>query len=81
MVDLKLLEDTIKKKGLKLNYIAQEMHITRYTLRNKLDGIYEFTASEMSALKTILRLTQSEFRHIFFATESELNSRYQEVNE
>lgn len=74
MVDRYMLEKVLKDSGLKRDYIAEQLGITRYSLLRKVKGDSEFTASELAALKNVLRLTQGSFRRIFFASESELNS-------
>lgn len=74
MVDLKLLAETIDESGLKREYIAGKVGITREGLWNKISGRTEFTASELAALKDVLSLSNARFRRIFFATERECNS-------
>jgi len=74
MVDLNMLNTAIKESGLRRDYIADRLGITRVSLYNKLEGVTEFTASELAGMKDVLHLTQAVFRRIFFASESELNS-------
>ena len=71
MVDLGLLKEFIRESGLKLQTIADLLRITYQSLWVKLKGQTEFTASEMMALKDVLRLNQSQFMRIFFAKKRE----------
>ena len=79
MVDLKLLVQTIDDSGIKRENIAKDAGLTREGLWNKLSGRTEFTASEMAAVKNTLRLSNTRFRRIFFATEREYNSHNEET--
>lgn len=78
MVDLNLLAKTIEDSGMKQKHIAQQIGLTREGLWNKVKGRTEFTASELSALKVTLGLSNARFRRIFFATDGELNSHQEE---
>ena len=79
MIDLKLLDDTIKNSGITKEHIARQLDITRHGLYLKLEGKNEFKLSELEKLKDLLHLKQGDFRRIFFASERELNSRTKEV--
>ena len=59
MPDLKLLESIISDSGMTMVALAEKTGILRETLYNKIRGISEFKASEISALQKILRLTNS----------------------
>lgn len=74
MVDLDMLISSISSSGLKRTYIAKRLGISRASLWMKLAGKTEISAKQMCVLKDLLNLSDTLFRRIFFATESELNS-------
>lgn len=74
MIDRYMLENALKDSGLKREKVAELLGMTRFTLLRKIRGDTEFTASELAALKSVLRLNTTAFRRIFFASESECNS-------
>ena len=61
-----LLERMIEGKGLKKQFIAESLGISRETLYNKLTGKTEFTAAEIRRLAKILSLSQKDIQRIFF---------------
>lgn len=64
----KLLEERIEASGLKKNFLAGKLGITRQALANKIDGRNEFTAREIKILCEELRITSLRERDtIFFA--------------
>ena len=66
MTDRELLDKRIEECGYRLDYIAEQLGITRATLRNKRIGKAEFTASEIKALSSLLHIDSSEeIRTIF----------------
>ncbi len=65
-MDTSLLLDRIKASGYKRSYLAKEMGISAESLRRKLNGLSEFTASEIGLLCTLLRITPSEAAAIFY---------------
>ena len=67
MVDLRKLDETIKNSGIKMIALSEKSGISRQTLYNRLDGIGEFTASEIVGITNALRLSQEEREAIFFA--------------
>lgn len=69
MINLKALDDAIAASGLKRQFIADKIGITRYSLLNKLKGKTEFTASEMHTLRVVLRMNLRDFNRIFFASD------------
>lgn len=79
MVDTELLKKVIDDSGIRREDIAKNAGLTRESLWNKLSGRTEFTASEMASMKKDLRLSNTRFRRIFFATERELNSQQEET--
>ena len=56
--------------------ISEKSGILRETLYNKLKGLSEFKASEITALSNVLNLSSKERDEIFFGFKSELNSRF-----
>lgn len=68
MVDLKLLEKTIRDSGLKAGSIGDTLGIGYASFWRKMHGITEFKASEMSALKDMMHMSNTLFRRIFFAS-------------
>lgn len=66
MTDRELLDKRIEECGYRLDFIAEQLGITRATLRNKRIGKAEFTASEIKALSSLLHIDSSEeIRKIF----------------
>lgn len=75
LVDFGLLNAKIKDSGMTIVAIAEKSGILRETLYNKLNGSVDFKASEILRLSNTLRLSPMDRDAIFFAEESELNSR------
>lgn len=65
-MNIELLEEKIKKSGLKYEFIAEKLNITEAGLRKKRAGISEFKASEVRILKKILNLSSEDIEEIFF---------------
>lgn len=61
-----LLLDRIKQSGLKRERIASELNISGETLRRKLTGLSEFTASEIGLLCSLLGFTPEDAATIFY---------------
>ena len=74
MVDLTLLEKTIAESGMTVVSVAKKSGILRETLYNRLKGVGEFKASEISGLSTALNLTSEKRDSIFFSKKRELKS-------
>lgn len=74
MVDMEALTSEIKNSGMSFKSVAEKSGMLRETLYNRINGIGEFKASEISALQATLHLTTSERDAIFFKRKSELNS-------
>lgn len=60
------LENKIKVSGLRKEFIAKKMNMSRYTLLIKLQGKSEFKASEITKMQKILNLSNKERDSIFF---------------
>lgn len=68
MTNTKLLQETIQSSGLKLQYIADALGISRAALNNKIQNISQFKAGEISKLCDLLRIETPELKErIFFA--------------
>lgn len=67
MVDTILLNQKIKESGLKKEYIAEQMGITRAGFYKKATNGSEFTSREVSILCKLLSITKlTEKESIFF---------------
>ena len=69
MTNTELLEKRIADSGLKKNFIAEKMGISRTGLLNKLTGKTEFVASEIKFLCDLLGITPEDMKLIFFSSE------------
>ena len=65
MADIVMLRKKIEDSGMTMSFIAKQSGIVRETLYNRLNGIGEFTASEIVGLSRVLRLSEKERNHIF----------------
>lgn len=66
MTNTEMLRDTIKAKGLKYNYVAEQLGITPYALQKKIDNENDFWAREIYVLTSVLGLSRKERDEIFF---------------
>lgn len=67
MVNTQLLVYTLKRKGVKKSFVAEQMGITRATFTNKLKGVSPFSLDDVKAIAKALELTNKEVQEIFFA--------------
>ena len=68
MVNTKVLNQRIAESGLKRNYIADQLGISRYAFYLKTNGKNDFTTSEVKVLCNVLGITRlTEKEDIFFA--------------
>lgn len=67
MTDLELLKKVIDNSGITMVALAEKSNIKRETLYNRLKGIGEFTASEITGLSEALNLNTEGRDSIFFA--------------
>lgn len=65
MTDFDELKKKIDDSGMTMTAIADKANILRATLYNRLNGVGEFSASEIVALSSVLHLTKAERDHIF----------------
>ena len=54
----------IRRRGLKLQYVAEQLGISRCTLRAKLGGEYDWKLGELCMLQELLRIDSAEFWQI-----------------
>ena len=66
MTDISLLKERISDSGITMVALARKSNIGRVTLYNRLNGIGEFTASEIMGLSSALNLSKPEREKIFF---------------
>ena len=72
MTDTEKLKEAIDKSGIKLDAIMTATGIKSYaTLRGRINNDTEFTASEISAIADLLRMTPEQRDQIFFAQHAE----------
>jgi hypothetical protein len=72
MTNTTLLRKRIEDSGLKLQFIADKMGISRFALLQKIENRTEFRVSEVAALCILLDIkTMTEKERIFFAKEVE----------
>lgn len=74
MTDTDKLNAVISDSGITITAIANKLGITREGFYKKLNNETEFKASEISAMKKILNLTNRKRDEIFFAQKVELKS-------
>lgn len=68
MTNVQLLEERIKKSGLKKGYIAEKMGVAPNTLTALINNKAEFRVSHIRAICEILDITDNaEIQAIFFA--------------
>lgn len=67
MVSIERLQNAIKESGITMTALSAKSGIERATLYNRLNGVGEFTASEITGIVSALRLTTDERERIFFA--------------
>ena len=64
-MDMVYLEEKINESGLKRQYIADKIGISRWGLRDKLMKPGRWKVSEMTALISLLNLSESDSKRIF----------------
>jgi len=65
-IDTELLEKAIDRSGLKINYILDQLGITRQAFDRKRKGRYAFRQSEVYVLCDLLKLNDEQKTQIFF---------------
>lgn len=74
MVNIDLLKFRIEDSGMTMVSLSKKSGITRETLYNRLNGIGEFTASEIVGLSNALKISRKDRDDIFFGNEVEFNA-------
>lgn len=67
MTNTRMLNDKIHQSGLKKQYIAEKIGVSRSTFYSQLKGEAEFKGSQIIALANLIGLTSAERNAIFFA--------------
>lgn len=66
MTNTTLLRNCIERSGYKLQFLADKIGISRFTLLNKIENHTEFKLSEVTKLQELLSLSNDEREEIFF---------------
>lgn len=66
MTDTELLKKKINESGLKFNFIAEKLGLSRSGLYQKINGNNEFTQSEIVKLCEILNIKSIQERQVIF---------------
>ena len=68
MTNTELLREAITRSGLKLQFIADTLGISRFALNNKIENKSQFKSGEIKTLCNLLGIESlSEKERIFFA--------------
>ena len=67
MTNTSMLRKAIEESGYRLRWIAKQIGISYQCLINKIENKSEFKAVEISTLASLLRLSDSQAKSIFFA--------------
>lgn len=68
MTNVELLRQKLAESGYKLQFIAEQIGLTRQALHNRLAKGSDFTASEIMTLSKLLKLSAAEQKAIFFCS-------------
>ena len=68
MTNVELLRQKLAESGYKLQFIAEQIGLTRQVLHNRLAKGSDFTASEIMTLSKLLKLSAAEQKAIFFCS-------------
>lgn len=66
MTNTELLKEKISQSGLKTNYIAKNIGISRASLWNKVNNVRAFTVPEMDRLCAVLNIKSLREREAIF---------------
>ena len=67
MVNTQLLEKKIEESGYRMDYIHEQLGITRRSYQNKINGETSFRAAEIYVLCDLLKISDEEKKKIFCA--------------
>lgn len=79
MTNTAMLREAIRKHGLKIGWIAEQMGLAPWSFTRKMNNITEFTSREISLCSQLIGLSGSERDEIFFAHDVEANSTRKEA--
>lgn len=65
-VNIEALQEEIEQSGVSMTALAKNSDMKRVTLYNRLNGVGEFTASEIAGIAHALRLSNKQRDAIFF---------------
>ncbi len=68
MANIQKLKGYIEQSGMTMVAVSNQSGIKRETLYNRLNGIGEFTASEITGISKCLHLSNAERDDIFFTS-------------
>lgn len=68
MTNVELLRQKLAESGYKLQFIAEQIGLTRQALHNRLAKGSDFTASEIMTLSKLLKLSAAEQKAMFFCS-------------
>ena len=71
VINFGLLAEKIAESGITITALASKCNMSRETYYNRMNGIGEFTASEIFAFTKVLHLSKEERDKIFFANKGE----------
>lgn len=81
MVNVKKLNDLIKRSGLKRETIAKALGISVTTLKTKTDGLVDFKTEEVCALRSLLHLSLIDIGELFFGLGSDSTSHSEGIDD
>lgn len=64
-MDLELLQDTVRKSGLKKEWLCRQMGMSYPTLHRRMTGETPFSASEIEMFSRVLKLSENKKKAIF----------------
>lgn len=68
MTNTELLREAIQNSGLKIQFIADKLELSRFALNNKIENRTQFKSGEIKALCELLGIESlSDKERIFFA--------------
>lgn len=79
MTNTELLRDAIKRRGLKIGWIAEQMGIAPWSFTRKMTNVTEFTGREIQLCSALLGIGKRERNAIFFAKNVEDDSTRREA--
>jgi len=75
VVNSELLNSQLRSTGVRKDYIASVLHISKATLSNKINNKTEFRSTETFYIKKLLGLSDDLYFEIFFADSCDSKSQ------